>query len=33
LHLQVVLRLVNDDDPEQTKVITISLGNLNTTGI
>ncbi|MFP4471847.1 MAG: hypothetical protein ACLFPE_14280 [Bacteroidales bacterium] len=33
LHLQVSLKLVNDDDPEQTKVFTISLGNLNTAGI
>ncbi len=33
LHLQVALRLINDDDPDQTKVFTISLGNLNTTGI
>ncbi len=33
LHLQVALKLVNDDDPEQTKVFTISLGNLNTSGI
>lgn len=33
LHLQVALKLVNDDDPDQTKVFTISLGNLNTTGI
>ena len=33
LHLQVALKLVNDDDPEQKKVFTISLGNLNTSGI
>lgn len=33
LHLQVALKLVNDDDPDQSKVFTISLGNLNTTGI
>ncbi len=33
LHLQVALKLINDDDPKQTKVFTISLGNLNTTGI
>lgn len=33
LHLQVSLKLVNDDDPEQKKVFTISLGNLNTAGI
>jgi len=33
LHLQVSMKLVNDDDPEQKKVFTISLGNLNTAGI
>jgi hypothetical protein len=33
LHLQVALKLINDDDHEQTKVFTISLGNLNTSGI
>ena len=33
LHLQVTIRLVNDDDPNQTRLITVSLGNLNTTGI
>jgi hypothetical protein len=33
LHLQVALKLINDDDPDQTKVFTISLGNLNTSGI
>ncbi|MDP2423456.1 MAG: hypothetical protein U1C46_11950 [Bacteroidales bacterium] len=33
LHLQVSLRLVNDDDPSQEKVVTVSLGNLNTSGI
>lgn len=33
LHIQVSLKLVNDDDPNQQKVVTISLGNLNTTGI
>lgn len=33
LHLQVTIRLVNDDDPSQTRLITVSLGNLNTTGI
>lgn len=32
LHLQVALDLVNDDDLKQTKVFTISLGNLNTAG-
>ena len=33
LHLQVTIRLVNDDDRNQTRLITVSLGNLNTTGI
>lgn len=33
IHLQVALKLINDDDPEQTKVFTISLGNLNASGI
>lgn len=33
LHLQVTVKLVNDDDPNQTRLITVSLGNLNTTGI
>lgn len=33
LHLQVTIRLVNDDNPHQTRLITVSLGNLNTTGI
>ena len=33
LHLQVSLRLTNDDDPSQTKLVTVSLGNLNTSGI
>ncbi len=33
LHLQVTIRLVNDDDPDQKRLITVSLGNLNTTGI
>lgn len=33
LHLQVSLWLNNDDHPEQKKLITISLGNLNTSGI
>lgn len=33
LHLQVTLNLVNDDDPLQKKTVTISLGNLNTSGI
>jgi len=33
LHLQVSLRLTNDDNPTQTKLVTVSLGNLNTSGI
>ena len=33
LHMQVTIRLTNDDDPEQSRLITVSLGNLNTTGI
>jgi hypothetical protein len=33
LHLQVSLKLTNDDDPKQQKVVTVSLGNLNTSGI
>jgi hypothetical protein len=33
LHLQVSLKLTNDDDPAQQKVVTVSLGNLNTAGI
>lgn len=33
LHLQVSLTLENDDDPTQKKVVTVSVGNLNTTGI
>jgi hypothetical protein len=33
LHLQVSLKLVNDDEPTQEKVVTVSLGNLNTSGI
>ena len=33
LHLQVSLRLTNDDDPTQSKLVTVSLGNLNTSGI
>ncbi len=33
LHLQVSMGLVNDDDPMQKKTVTVSLGNLNTTGI
>lgn len=33
LHLQVCLSLVNNDDESQNKIVTVSLGNLNTTGI
>lgn len=33
LHLQVTIQLTNDDDPDQKRLITVSLGNLNTTGI
>jgi len=33
LHLQVSMSLVNNDDEEQKKIVTVSLGNLNTTGI
>ncbi|PKP01053.1 MAG: hypothetical protein CVU14_06035 [Bacteroidetes bacterium HGW-Bacteroidetes-9] len=33
LHLQVSMSLVNSDDENQKKIVTISLGNLNTTGI
>jgi len=33
LHLQVTIGLTNDDDPNQKRIITVSLGNLNTTGI
>ncbi|MDP4292499.1 MAG: hypothetical protein Q8908_15580, partial [Bacteroidota bacterium] len=33
LHLQVSMKLYNDDDPTQTKLVTVSLGNLNTSGI
>jgi len=33
LHLQVTIALTNDDDPTQKRIITVSLGNLNTTGI
>lgn len=33
LHLQVTINLTNDDDPDQKRLITVSLGNLNTTGI
>ncbi len=33
LHLQVTIRLYKDDDPKKNRLITVSLGNLNTTGI
>ncbi|HPG33674.1 MAG: hypothetical protein H6541_07110 [Lentimicrobiaceae bacterium] len=33
LHLQVSMSLVNNDDESQKKIVTVSLGNLNTTGI
>jgi hypothetical protein len=33
LHLQVSMTLENNDDPNQKKVVTVSLGNLNTSGI
>ncbi len=33
LHLQVTITLYNDDDPDQKRMITVSLGNLNTSGI
>lgn len=33
LHLQVTIRLYDDDDRERNRLITVSLGNLNTTGI
>jgi hypothetical protein len=33
LHLQVSMSLVNNDDPKQHKIVTASLGNLNTAGI
>lgn len=33
LHIQVTITLYNDDDPSQKRMITVSLGNLNTTGI
>ncbi len=33
LHLQVSMSLVNDDDNRQKKTVTVSLGNLNTSGI
>ncbi len=33
LHLQISQRLRNDDDATQEKLVTVSLGNLNTSGI
>ncbi|HPE87842.1 MAG: hypothetical protein PHU97_04575 [Bacteroidales bacterium] len=33
LHMQVAMRLYDDDHPENHKLFTISLGNLNTAGI
>lgn len=33
LHLQVTMKLENNDDPTQMKIVTVSLGNLNTSGI
>ncbi|MHC1774535.1 MAG: hypothetical protein AB9834_03895 [Lentimicrobium sp.] len=33
LHLQVTMSLVNNDDESQKKIVTVSLGNLNTSGI
>lgn len=33
LHLQVSMSLVNNDDETQKKIVTVSLGNLNTSGI
>lgn len=33
LHLQVSLNIISDAAPDKTRLITISLGNLNTTGI
>ncbi|MCK5840043.1 MAG: hypothetical protein KAG99_09340 [Bacteroidales bacterium] len=33
LHLQVTIRLYNNDNKEKNRLITVSLGNLNTTGI
>jgi len=33
LHMQVAITLYNDDDPSQKRLITVSLGNLNTSGI
>ncbi|MCK9302088.1 MAG: hypothetical protein PHU62_06780 [Bacteroidales bacterium] len=33
LHIQVVMKFRNDDAPDQSKLITITLGNINTEGI
>ena len=33
LHMQVAIRLFDDDHPDDSKLITVSVGNLNTTGI
>jgi len=33
LHIQACLKLYNDDNPNQNRTITVSLGNLNTSGI
>jgi len=33
LHLQITIRLYDDDDRDRNRLITVSLGNLNTTGI
>jgi hypothetical protein len=33
LHMQVAIRLTDDDNSEKSKMFTISLGNLNTAGI
>jgi hypothetical protein len=33
IHIQVSLRIHNDDDQTQSKLVTVSLGNLNTSGI
>lgn len=33
LHLQITIRLHDDEDRERNRLITVSLGNLNTTGI
>ena len=33
MHLQVTIRLYDEDNRERNRLITVSLGNLNTTGI